>query len=545
MHGYEDVVSALIAAGVDVVFGLMGGGNLRVVTRIEATAGVRYFPARHEAAAVNMADGYARSTGRVGVATVTHGPGLTNAITALAAAARSHTPIVLIVGDVSEDGVGNAQHIDQSSIVQPSGAAIVTLDGSESWALGCERALKTAAEERRPVVLALPQFLQDLPSPEPHRRVERATPSAATVDVSPLEIASAAEVLTASSRVAVLAGRGAVWSNAREPLEKLADLLGAVLVTSLPAKGLFAEHPNYLGVAGGYATPRTRSVLAEADCVIAFGASLNRWTLREGTLFPDARLIHCDTASKAFGLSFTAADRTVVGDAHAVALALGSSVAKAVSLRDGPRSRWRESLSQHTGALEHQDHNDAEGMDPRTAFIALDRLLPRQRTLTVDGGHSAGFPAMYMCVPSPRAFHFTAEFGSIGMSLGTAIGAAVGRPDRLSIAAICDGALMMTLGEIETAVRVGMPMVIVVINDGGYGAEIHKLRAMGLPLGSSVFDNPDFSDVARSLGALGRIVRTTEDLADLVDVVNGLDGPLVIDLRVTRSVMGGWYESAF
>jgi thiamine pyrophosphate-dependent acetolactate synthase large subunit-like protein len=185
-------------------------------------------------------------------------------------------------------------------------------------------------------------------------------------------------------------------------------------------------------------------------------------------------------------------------------------------------------------------------IDPRTLSIALDALLPLERTVAPDSGNFMGYPAMFLDVPDEHGLVFTQAFQSVGLGLATAIGAAIARPDRLTIAALGDGGALMGISELETAVRLGLALLVVVYNDDGYGAEFHHFGPDGYPLDHVRFPETDIAAIARGFGCAGITVRTRDDLALVGTWLDGpCDRPLVVDAKVTRGQPSWWLEEAF
>jgi thiamine pyrophosphate-dependent acetolactate synthase large subunit-like protein len=185
-------------------------------------------------------------------------------------------------------------------------------------------------------------------------------------------------------------------------------------------------------------------------------------------------------------------------------------------------------------------------IDPRALTIALDDLLPAERVVAVDSGNFMGYPSMYLSVPDQDGFTFTQAFQSIGLGLASAIGSAVARPDRLTVAALGDGGALMGISELETAVRLGLPMVIVVYNDDAYGAEVHHFGPDGHPLETVMFPPADIAAIARGFGCTGITVRGPGDLAPVRAWLEGeRDRPLLIDAKVTAGRGSWWLEEAF
>jgi thiamine pyrophosphate-dependent acetolactate synthase large subunit-like protein len=356
-----------------------------------------------------------------------------------------------------------------------------------------------------------------------------------------------ADLLEGASRPAIIAGRGAALSGAREALEALADRVGAILATSAMGHGLFAGYPYNVGIAGGFSSSLALELLSQADTVLAFGASLNHWTVRHGRLFsPEARVAQVDLDGEMIG-ALHRVDVGVVGDAAATAWAILDELERRSIDKEGFRSEAlaREIARGRPRDEPYEDQGTAEYVDPRTLSIALDDLLPTERTVATDSGHFLGYPSMYLAVPDHRGFVFPNAFQSVGLGLASGIGAAVARPDRLCVAAVGDGGALMALGELETAARYHLPMLIVVYNDAAYGAEVHHFGPEGQPVDIARFPGTDFAALARAAGAEGVTVRNEGDLAPVEYWLERRDGPLVVDAKVNPDVRAEWLEEAF
>lgn len=547
--GYQVIARALADLGVGTVHGLMGDGNLHFIQSFVHDEGGTYIAARHEAGAVNMADGHARvlAPDALGVATVTHGPGLTNAITALTAAVRNRTPLLLVAGDLPRPAFRHNQRIDQSAVVAPTGAGYVSATTSAGAGRQVESAIRMALFQRRPVVLDIANDVQmeqwsgeartgQLLAMLQQTRSQRRVPD-------PAAVADAARRLDAAQRPVLLAGRGAVRAGAGPQLRALAERTGALLATTLLAKGLFDGDPHNLGVTGTFGSALSAAILADADCVIAFGASLHSWTTSVGQLYPKARVIQVDVREDDIG-DFTAVDHVVLGDAALTAAALLDSVAARRAGEGFRTSQVSHALAAWRPEDEVTDVSEAGGVDPRLALIALNRILPADRLVFSDGGHFWSYPAAYLDVPEPDSFVLAANFGSIGLGLATSIGGALARPDRLPVLVVGDGGLLMSIAELETAVRYRVPLVVVVLNDAAYGSEVHALRASGLPPQTARFPDTDFARLAAGFGATGLTVRDLGDVERAGDLINNLDGPLVLDVKIDPDLVAPWFRAA-
>jgi thiamine pyrophosphate-dependent acetolactate synthase large subunit-like protein len=220
---------------------------------------------------------------------------------------------------------------------------------------------------------------------------------------------------------------------------------------------------------------------------------------------------------------------------------IGAAALTAAFASREPMSGWGESDAEaRLSAWRPEDEidlrTDPRGLDPRAVMLELDRVLPKRRLLVASGGHCQAWPCMYMSVPDPRSFVHPLEFGSVGCGLGAALGAAVARPDRLTVCVTGDGDLLMSLADIDTAVRFGVRLVIVVLNDSAFGGEVHALSDLGLDPTIATFRNPSFASIADAVGGRGVTIETLDDIAALASSLDELDGLLVADCRIDPNV---------
>jgi thiamine pyrophosphate-dependent acetolactate synthase large subunit-like protein len=541
-----DVVGATLARlGVTDVFGLMGSGNL-VVTNALVAGGAAFHAARHEGGAVAMADGWARVTGGIGVASVHQGPGLTNTLTALGEAAKSRTPLLVLAGETPAAALRSNFRIDQHDLVASVGAVAERLHAPASAATDAARALRRAALERRPVVLMLPIDLQAAPAAVDADAQPESAPIPRPPAPSPDAVAEAARIIATARRPVIVGGRGAVLAGARDALENLGTRIGALMTTSAMANGLFTGLDYNIGIAGGFASPYAAELLPQADVVLAFGATLNHWTTRHGALIaPTAQVIQVDLDPTAIG-AHRPVDVAIAGDAAAAARALTSALATdhhAEGFRTPEvaaaiaRRRWRDEP--------YEDASTDAYIDPRTLSIALADALPDDVAIAVDSGHFLGYPSQYLTVPDARAWIFANAFQAVGLGLGCGIGAAVARPGRVTVAVLGDGGAFLSLAELETAVRLNLRLLVVIYDDAAYGAEVHHFRTLGREVGLAQFPDADLAAVARAFGAQALTVRAPADLAPLTAWLAGGAGPLVVDAKVHPEVCAAWLEEAF
>jgi thiamine pyrophosphate-dependent acetolactate synthase large subunit-like protein len=236
----------------------------------------------------------------------------------------------------------------------------------------------------------------------------------------------------------------------------------------------------------------------------------------------------------------------VIGDAAATAQVLLQELTARGFQQEGFRTEAvRQKIAGYRPEDEFEDESVEGRVDPRSLVLQLKHLLPQEYTLTIDGGHCTGFPIAYLDVPDAAGYVFPIASQTLGIGVGCAIGAAVARPDRFAALVTGDGALMMGLVDIDTAVRYHLPILVVVINDTAYGAEIYFLEKMGLTTEYARFQDPDIAAIARGMGAQGLTVRSLADLEKIRPWLAQPDGPLVVDCKVNPEVRGEWFKIAF
>jgi len=563
----EAVGRALAGLGVDRVFGVVGSGNFHVTNAL-VEGGARFVAARHEAGAATMADAYVRVSRTVAAVSVHQGCGLTNALTGITEAAKSRTPLLVIAAEATAPQ--SNFFVDQVAIATAVGAVPERIGSPETAVADAARAFRRAVAERRTVLLNLPLDVQAAPCPdaalaippEPAPAwVPRSTPAAVRPPAD--AVRELARLLARAQRPVFVAGRGARLAGARASLERLADACGALLATSAVAKGLFHGSPWSLDVSGGFATPLAAELIGGADLIVGWGCALNMWTTRHGKLIgPGATVVQVDVDPDAVG-AHCRVDLGVVGDvdltARAAADELDARSAAGAALAAAPDGRAHSDRGYRSADLReriaaegswrdvpYSDESDGSRIDPRTLTVGLDDRLPPERVVAVDSGNFMGYPSMFLSVPDDDGFCFTQAYQSIGLGLATAIGAALARPDRLPVAACGDGGFLMSIAELDTAVRLGLPLVVVVYNDAAYGAEVHHFGPDGFPLSTVTFPDTDIAAIGRGFGCAGVTVRKVADLEAVDDWLAGpRHAPLVIDAKVTASHGSWWLEEAF
>lgn len=533
----SDVVADVCASHADVAFGLMGNGNAFFISNL-TSRGMRYVSARHEAGTVAMADAYHRACGKVAIATVTYGAGFTNSLTALTEAAKARIPMVVVVGDAPSSGARDWD-IDQVMVAQGLGVQTLTVT-PDSAARITEDAWQTAYRERRPVLVAIPYDISALDAGTQH-------PLKAPSTRQPLQAHApstqrVARLLTQAQRPLIIAGRGAVVAGARAALLELGDKLGALFATSVMARNFF-DSPWDLGIAGGFARQEPVGLMRSADTVLVVGASLNMFQARYGSLFsPEATVIQVDERDSATSDQVT---EFVQADAADFAWSLLEAVDPAV---DGG---WRAREPRVADMSFRFDQPAAEfaldgRLNPAAVAQLLDTVLPSERTIVQDGGHFSGWIPMYCQAPDPEGLMMVGTaFQTIGLGLPAAVGAAVARPDRMTVLISGDGGALMALADLETAARTIPSGVMVVFNDAAYGAEIHQYAVRGLDDTAMQIPEVDFSALGRAMGAQGTKMRSMADIAPLKDwLAHGAEGLFVLDVAISQTVVADYMRES-
>ncbi|WP_328389555.1 thiamine pyrophosphate-binding protein [Nocardia sp. NBC_00416] len=543
-----DVVGRTLAdLGAGHVFGVVGSGNF-VLTNALRAGGVPFTAARHEGGAATMADAYTRMSGRVGVVSLHQGCGLTNAMTGIGEAAKSRTSMIVLAADTPAAALRSNFRIDQDAMVRSVGAVSDRVFSAKTAVADVTRAYRTALTLRRTVVLNVAIDIAAAPATTTGPIAVAVPSTRVRPDID--SVVRLAEALRGARRPVFVAGRGG--RHAGPDIAALARACGALLATSAVANGLFAGDEFALGISGGFSSPTTADLIAGADLIVGWGCALNMWTMRHGRLIgAGTKVVQVDDDIDAIGAQ-RAVEFGVLGDslltARDVLAALGPPGA---NVPEGYRTADVASRIARTGRWQDMPVDDSttdERIDPRILTIALDELLPAQRIVSIDSGNFMGYPATHLSVPDENGFCFTQAFQSIGLGLGTAIGAAFAQPGRLPVLGTGDGGFLMSIADLETAVRAELPLVAIVYNDSAYGAEVHHFG--GADHATVTFPETDIAAIAAGFGATGVTVRS---IADLEPVRRWLDGyrttgrarPLVIDAKIASDGGAWWLAEAF
>lgn len=532
---HQILAESLAAHGVRHLFGLIGDANLFMVDAFVRAGEGRYVACTHEAAAILAAIGHAQAGGGTGVATITHGPALTNVITALVEGVKGCIPLVVLCGDTPPGDLEHLQKLDQRELIKATGAGFVELRSPATAASDLARAFRMAAVERRPVVLNMRVDLQ-------WETAESAPPPVHAVPAIRAAIAEddtfdeALGMIASARRPLILAGRGAIDPEARAAILDLARRLEAPVSTTLKAAGLFHGEPFDLGIFGTLSTPVAAEAILRSDCILAFGASLSWLTTVSGSYLKGRRVVQVlgdlqDNSRRTEPGITLIADPALTARRMIEVLDM-AEIAPSGNADEGLRQQLREEAAAF--AIPPGFAPTAPGtVDLIPALRRIDAALPADRVLVTDLGRFVSSAWKALPVSAPRNLVYTAHFAAIGLGLAEAVGAAFAAADRTTVLVAGDGGFALGgVLELATAVREGLDLVVILCNDGSYGAEHIQFTRRGMDPAISMTAPPDFVALAGALRVAACRVSAPEDLRAALEIIAGRKGPVLIDLRL-------------
>jgi thiamine pyrophosphate-dependent acetolactate synthase large subunit-like protein/nitrite reductase/ring-hydroxylating ferredoxin subunit len=522
------LVETLLAWGVEVVFGMVGHSNLGfadALRRAEEGGRLRYIGIRHEGAAAFAASAYGKLTGRPAACFAIAGPGSTNLLTGLYDAKLDGAPVLAISGQVPSKvlGRGAFQDVDLSAVFRDVALSTVTLTSASDHAELAATAVKRAVDGRGVAHLVLPDEVQDIPSAAPAAApTGRRAPRAVRPDPDALQ--AAARLLRTARRPVLVVGQGA--RHAAREVEALADRLGAPVLTTFRAKGLLPDtHPLGGGVLGRSGTPVASWLMNEADLLLVVGASFSNHT----GIAPYKPIVQVDDTPGAIG-RFDAIAVGVLGDAAVTLQQLDAATAHdvaAVDQRPDVAARWQIWRAEKS----RRAHDDrGHGVPSAAVFAALERHCPSDAVIAVDvGNHAYSFGRYFESAGQPVLM--SGYLGSIGFGYPAAMGAWAADPTRTVVAVTGDGGFGQYLAELTTAVKYGMGIKHVLLDNGALGKISKEQLAGSFPVWQTSLINPDFARYADLCGATGIGVRTTDELDDGMRRLFGTDGPALLHVH--------------
>ena len=546
----EAFVETLVAQGVKDSFGIVGSAYMDAHDLFPA-AGIRFISVAHEQNAAHMADGYSRVTGKHGLCIAQNGPGITNFVTAIAAAYWAHSPVVAITPESGSltMGLGGFQETEQMPIFSKITKWQVHVNSPLRIAELTGRAFDIALAERGPVQINIPRDYfygeGDFDIPEP-KRIERAAGGPESLD-------AAARLRAKAKFPVILSGGGVVMADGVKECVALADYLTAPVVNSYLHNDSFpASHSLSCGPLGYQGSKAAMKLISKADVVLALGSRLGPFgTLPQHGLdyWPkNAKIVQVDADPRMLGL-VKKVSIGICGDARLAAIellnrlkAMGKMAPNKARLAEVQKEKlaWAQELAQWSSP------NEKKRIGPRQALAALARAMPKNAMVSTDIGNVCSVANSYLHFDGAPSFLAAMSFGNCGYAYPAAIGAKVGRPDRPAIAYVGDGAWGMSLNEVLTCVRENIPAVAVVFNNGQWGAEkknqidYFEKRFLGTNL-----KNPDFADVAEAMGANGMTVEHVDEVGDALRGAVKSNRPTVINLMLTQELGDPFRRDAF
>lgn len=557
----EAFVETLVSFGVTDIFGIMGSAFMDAMD-IFAPAGIRLIPVVHEQGAAHMADGYARATGRHGVCIGQNGPGISNCVTAIAAAFWAHTPVVIITPESGTmgTGLGGFQEAHQLPMFQEFVKYQGHVNNNKRMAEITARCFDRAMRDIGPTQLNIPrdffygEIEVEIAQPLP---VERGPGGSQSLD-------AAAQMLAEAKFPVIVSGGGVVMADGVDACKALAERLGAPVVNSYLHNDSFpASHPLWAGPLGYQGSKAAMKLISKADVVLALGTRLGPFgTLPQHGMdyWPkDANIIQVDADASQLGL-VKKVTVGICGDAkeaaeallqriHGKQLVCDATKAERAAQIQAEKDAWESELSAwihetdpfSLDMIAEAENEEGNWLHPRQVLRELEKAMPPRAMVSTDIGNICAVSNSYLRFDEPRSFFAPMSWGNCGYSLPTMIGAKAGAQDRPAIAYAGDGAWSMSMVEIMTAVRHDIPVTGVVFHNRQWGAEKkNQVDFYSRRFVADELTNPSFADVARSMGAEGITVDRLEDvgpaLTKAVDAQMNDRKTTVIEIMCTREL---------
>jgi acetolactate synthase I/II/III large subunit len=540
MLGSDAILRSLEEEGVEVAFGIPGGAILPTYDAFARGSAVRHVLTRHEQGAGHMAEGYARASGRVGVAIATSGPGVTNLVTPIADAWMDSTPLVCITGQVRSSLIGTDafQETDATGITLPIVKHSWLVQEVEELPHVLKAAFHVARTGRPgPVLVDIAKDVQeaeidfrypdtvDLPGWRPPQSVH------------PLQIVEAAKAITRAQRPILYVGGGAVNANACDEVLELAEAAGIPVVTTLMAKGAFPDsHPLALGAPGMHGSKWANWALNKADLIIAVGSRFDdRVTGKLSAFAPGAKVIHFDIDPAEIG-KLRRAEIPVVGPLGPAVGALVRELLKVIEPGALGPVAWRRQVDEWRAAFPYRYEPNGDVLKPQAVIEALrDLTAGRDDVVWTTGvGQHQMWAMQYLVCDRPRTFITSGGLGTMGYGLPAAIGAKAARPDASVVCIDGDGCFQMTCQELATSALEGLPVTVVIVNNGWLGMVrqwqemFYDSRFAETHLTHQV---PDYSQLAEAYGCAGFTLSSEDELESVLDEALNCGRTAVVDAR--------------
>ena len=530
LSGADILVKTLIEQGCDTVFGYPGGQILNVYDSLYTHQDqIHHILTAHEQGATHAADGYARTTGKVGVVISTSGPGATNLVTGIATAYLDSIPMVAICGNVptTQIGTDSFQELDITGVTLPITKHNYFVGSVEHLADTIREAFVLAKSGRPgPVLVDVPKDVQIAKwEYETQPPVEKKPPHAA----KDIRITEAAKWINAAKRPYIYFGGGVIAANAQEEMLALAEKIDAPIGCSLMGlSGIPTDHPRFLGMQGMHGHYASSMSMHHADLIISLGVRFNdRVTGNREKFAKSAKIVHIDVDGSELSKTVHA-NCGLRGD---VKLTLQKLIPL---LQEGRKPEWTAEVAAFQKE-ENKFMDNREGLTPRNAILTLNKHLGENTAVATDVGQHQMWSAQNLNFKTPRRFASSGGLGTMGFGLGAAIGAAYGTRER-SVLVTGDGSFGMCLNELATSVTYNVPVVILLMNNGVLGM-VRQWQTLFFDkhYSNTVLNRKtDFTALAKAFGADGEAVSSVEELDAALTKAFSQDGPYLIDCRIDK-----------
>ena len=533
MNGAQAIIDALLAEGVDTIFGYPGGGIMPFYDELYKNQDkINHILVRHEQAAVHAAEGYARSCGKVGVCVATAGPGATNLVTGIADAMMDSTPVVCITAQVQKEGLGASsfQEADIISITLPITKWNFEVTSAEEIAPAMAKAFRIAQSGRPgPVVISITKNAQTGMTDFQYERQEVQKEGQLQDDV----LTKAVSWINTSRRPLVIAGHGITLSGAEDALDAFVTKAGLPVATTMMGLSCIpSDHPNYIGCVGMHGSHAPNRMTQEADLIIAVGMRFSdRVTGNPTGYAPKARIIHIEIDPVEIG-KVIRADLPIVGDARVVLETLNER-----NLQCIPRGEWwtmaREVASKEAVQLTAAQLTDSNGLTMALTVQRISMHVGNNKIVVTDVGQNQMFAARFSYFSDRRSWISSGGLGTMGYGLPAAIGAKVANPDKTVIVFMGDGGFQMNIQELGTILQSKIGVKMVLMNNSWLGM-VRQWQELFYDRRYSATElvNPDFQKIAQAYGIPSARVSSLDELDEAIENMMQTDGPFLLEACV-------------
>ena len=541
LTGAQIVIQSLIKEGVNIIFGLPGGAIIDVYDALYDSP-IKHILVRHEQAAIHAADGYARATGRVGVAMVTSGPGATNTVTGLATAYMDSIPIVVFTGQVPTKLIGNDafQEADIVGITRPCTKHNFLVKDVNELAKTIKEAFYIAGSGRPgPVLIDLPKDVQQAKAEFEYPKEVRLAGYNPKYKAHIGQVKKAAQLIASARRPVIYAGGGVIYSKgANEELRRLAEGFSMPVTNTLMGLGGFpGNHPLWLGMLGMHGTYRANMAVIHCDVLIGIGARFDdRVTGKLEEFAPDAKIVHIDIDPASISKNVIV-DVPIVGDCRDALLKLNQALSNINIDWEDKHRDWLEQIEEWK--KEHVlSYNQPEGgpLKPQYVIEKLYELTKGKAIVSTEVGQNQMWAAQYYKFDRPRTFLTSGGLGTMGYGFPAAIGAQAAFPEKLVIDIAGDGSIQMNIQELATAVSYRLPVKVAILNNGYLGMvrQWQQLFYRGRYSQTSLEYSPDFVKLAEAYGAVGLRATKPDEVEATIKEALSKDAPVFIDFVIER-----------